>query len=65
MGWNLKTKKEVIARVAYNCNECKKEQPVGAYSKRYTFERDGKYSVKRICEDCEKYYRRTDYKHED
>lgn len=65
MNWILVSKKETIARKPYSCNDCEKEWPAGAYVKRFTFKNQDKYLTKKICEKCEKYYRREDLKHEE
>ena len=65
MRWILVSKKETQARKHYNCDDCKKEYPAGAFVKRFTFKKEDKYSTKKICENCEKYYRRSDYRYEE
>lgn len=66
MEWNLNKKKETIARVSYKCNDCDKTWPVGAYVKRFTFKNtEGTYSTRKICEECEKYYRRKDLEYKE
>lgn len=64
MKWVLVSKKERIARKPFNCADCKKEFPVGAYAKNFVFKNEDKFETKKICEDCEKYYKREDLKHE-
>ena len=61
MEWALINKKETSCRKNYNCDDCRKEIPAGAYVKKFTFKKDDKYIVKKICENCEKYYRTKDY----
>ena len=64
MTWALVSKKEVQCRKDYQCADCETHMPVGAYVKNYTYKKDTEYKVKKICEECEKYYRRADPKME-
>lgn len=52
---------ERICRKSYECADCKKEIPSTAFVKAYTYKDDeDNYSTMKICENCEKYYRRKD-----
>jgi hypothetical protein len=54
-----------MTRKDFECSDCEKKLPGGAYAKNYVFKKDDKYITKKICEDCEKYYRRKDLNHEE
>lgn len=62
MEWALINKKEIVTRKASKCDDCENDILPGSYAKRFTFKKDEDYKVKRICEDCEKYYRKKDLK---
>lgn len=62
MTWLLIKKAETQARKPFRCADCETELPAGSYVKRFTFKKDDQYVHKRICEDCEKYYRNKDFK---
>ncbi len=60
MDWKLISKKEVQTRAPFECHDCKKEYPAGAYAKNFKFKKEQMYRTKKVCEDCEKYYRTKD-----
>lgn len=65
MKWILVSKKETQARKPYKCDDCEKEFPAGAFVKRFTFKNEDKYATKKICENCEKYYKRRDLQYDE
>ena len=62
MKWILVSKKDLKTRTPYECADCKTKLPAGSYAKCFTFKKESNYLRKRICEDCEKYYRNKDLK---
>lgn len=63
MNWPLIKKQETICRKPFNCDDCGEQWPSGAYVKKFVFKKDDNYLTKKVCEDCEKYYRRKDMQH--
>lgn len=64
MSWSLIKRKDVVCRKIFVCCDCEIEHPPGTQSTDFIFTKDGKFSTKKVCEDCEKYYKRKDFKME-
>lgn len=69
--WQLKTKRDIKTKSGRSCSDCKKPILPGSFARRFTYQKRNEekgfmmYDNKFVCEECEKYWRDKEPKHEE